>query len=148
MKLVKKLIDSWPLSDEMYGKLFIAVANKHVSASNLPTIAEDEDNDKKCEKRLKQKKKDKEDKERRYSPSGRKLVKFGDIGVIVSSARFFCWPDKKKLFRWSTWKDWKKIKPLCRLRFKHTNGKEYGMSLSCIGDMYEHRGFRGYDLTT
>lgn len=148
MKLAKKLIECWPMSDELYGGLFLGVANKKVSVTNQPALSEDEENDKKREERLKQKKKDKEKAERRYSPSGRKLIKFGDIGVIMSSAKFFCWPDKKKLYRWSTWKDWKKIKPICRLRFKHTNGKEYGMSLSCIGEMYEHRGFRGYDLTT
>ncbi len=148
MKLAKKLIDNWPMSDELYGGLFLGVANKAVSVTNEPILPEDEENDKKREERLKQKKKEKEKSEQRYSPSGRKLIKFGDIGVIMSSAKFFCWPNMDKLYRWSTWKDWKKIKPICRLRFKHTNGKEYGMSLSCIGDMYQHRGFRGYDLTT
>ncbi len=149
MKLVKKIIACWPMSDKLYGELFLGVANKRVSITNQPAIAEDEENDKAREQRKKDKEKEKEDKkEKRYSPSGRKIIKFGDMGVITSSARFFCWPNEKKLFRWSTWKDWKKIKPICRLRFRHTNGKEYGMSLSCIGEMYEHRGFRGYDLTT
>lgn len=149
MKLVKKIIACWPMSDKLYGELFLGVANKRVSITNQPAIAEDEENDKAREQRKKDKEKEKEEKkEKRYSPSGRKIIKFGDMGVITSSARFFCWPNEKKLFRWSTWKDWKKIKPICRLRFRHTNGKEYGMSLSCIGEMYEHRGFRGYDLTT
>ena len=147
--LAKKLIKEWPLSDELYGQLFVGVANKKVSISNQPMLPEDEENDKKREERKEQRKKDKEDKkEKRYSASGRKIIKFGDVGVIQSSAKFFCWPNKDKLYRWSTWKDWKKIKPICRLRFRHTNGKEYGMSLSCIGDMYEHRGFRMYDVTT
>ena len=148
-KLAKKLINNWPMSDKLYGSLFVGVAEKRVSTSNIPVLPEDEEADKEREERIEQKRKDREEsKEKRYSASGRKLIKFGDMGVIMSSARFFCWPDKDRLYRWSTWKDWKKIKPLCRLRFKHTNGKEYGMSLSCIGDMYEHRGFRGYDLTT
>lgn len=149
IKLAKKLISNWPMSDKLYGSLFVGVAEKRVSTSNIPMLPEDEEADKERNDRIEQKRKDREEsKEKRYSASGRKLIKFGDMGVIMSSARFFCWPDEDKVYRWSTWKDWKKIKPLCRLRFKHTNGKEYGMSLSCIGDMYEHRGFRGYDLTT
>lgn len=74
-------------------------------------------------------------------------MNFGDIGVSVKSARFTCWPKEGKEFRWSQWKDWSKIKPLCRMRFKYSNGHEYGITASPVEDNYKNRGFRSYDIT-
>jgi hypothetical protein len=34
MKLVKKIIACWPMSDKLYGELFLGVANKRVSITN------------------------------------------------------------------------------------------------------------------
>lgn len=138
-KLQTHFSKQWPLSDELYGQLFQGIANKTMKIGRNKPITEDSID--------KNGKDDKGANDRKYSPSGRKLMNFSDIGVKASSGKFTCWPPKGKEFNWSTWADWHKIKPLCRMRFKYDNGHEYGCSISAIGKDYEHRGFRSYDLT-
>ena len=134
-KLMAKLQREWPLSDELYGSLYEGVANKEMQIEPKQSIIEsDEENNEERD-------------EKTHSPSGRKYMNFGDLGVNGKSARFICWPVQGKEFKWSTWKDWKKIKPLCRMRFKYSNMHEYGVSISVVGQDYELRGFRGYDIT-
>jgi len=132
-KLLNKLQHIWPLSDKFHKELYDGIANKQLWLSYDPNLDEDANDD--AEEKSK------------FSASGRKIMNFVDNGVSSKDAHFFCWPDLKKVYNWSTWKDWKKIKPLCRMRFKYSNGHEYGLSLSVIGDDYKNRGFRSYDLT-
>lgn len=132
-KMMAKLQHEWPLTDELYGGLYEGVANKEMQIDRVPVVEEGADDEKK-------------DKET-HSATGRKYMNFGDIGVRSKTARFTCWPKKGKEFSWSTWKDWKKIKPLCRMRFSYSNGHEYGVTISPIGENYANRGFRSYDLT-
>lgn len=122
------------MSDELYGGLYEGVANKEMLIDYTPIV--EEGSDEKTDK-----------KEPTHSASGRKYMNFSDIGVRSKTARFVCWPKQGKEFRWSTWKDWKKIKPLCRMRFGYSNGHEYGITISPIGENYANRGFRSYDLT-
>ena len=139
--LLRKLSREWPLSDTFYRKLFAGLQQREMMVDSFPNI--DEDNDHSMSN------KDVDgDKKRDYTASGRKIVSFTDNLVTKKDAKFYCWPDLKKVYRWSTWKDWKKIKPLCRMRFYH-NGIPYGLSLSTMGEEedYRNRGFRGYDLT-
>ena len=133
-KLIQKLGKNWPLSDQFYGELYEGIQNKEMKVYDEPTIDEDQ-NDPSI------------DGTRDYTPSGRKIVNFSDTNVSSKDAVFFCWPDEKKAYKWSSWKDWKKIKPLCRMRFKY-NGIPFGISLSTLGTDkdYKNRGFRGYDL--
>lgn len=135
-KLMAKLQRQWPLSDELYGNLYEGVANKEMLVGTQIPVVEGSDEEGKEEKP-----------EKKYSATGRKYMNFGDIGVRASSAKFTCWPKQDKEFRWSQWKDWEKIKPLCRMRFEYSNGHEYGVTISPIAENYENRGFRSYDLT-
>jgi hypothetical protein len=89
------------------------------------------------------------------SRSGRKYIQPSDFSVKHdSNEAYFCWPDSKGRgeepeFRWSQWSDWKKIKPLCRMRWSMgtVNSHVYGLTISPMADLDENRGFRSYDLT-
>lgn len=143
-RLIQKLQSIWPLSDQYHAELFQGILEKEMKTFSDDVNIEEDADDKYTDRRNK----DVDgDGKRDYSASGRKIMHFNDIGVKSDSGMFFCWPEEKKVYRWSTWRDWKKIKPLCRMRFKYINGHEYGISLSTIGNQYEHRGFRSYDLT-
>lgn len=133
-KLFAKLQKIWPLTDPYHAELYNAAIQKQHALGCPCTVDEAAD--------------DKEDEEKaKFSTTGRKIMKFNDSGVSSKGAKFFCWPNTEKLYRWSTWKDWKKIRPLCRMKFMYKNNHEYGISLSVIGDDYKNRGFRSYDLT-
>lgn len=137
-KLLKVLQDKWPLSDEYYNKLYSGIANKKMKIGHI--VSDDSINvvEKDSE----------EEKENDTTPSGRKIVHFSDNLVSSKKSKFYCWPDLNKDFKWSQWKNWKTINPLCRVRIIH-NGIPYGLSLSVIGGKdtnYKHRGFRGYSL--
>lgn len=134
-KLILKLKKLWPLSDKLYGNLYEGILNKEMLIDAQPLHEDDKNASHEQEKRQK-----------KYTASGRKIVNFSDINVNSNESKFFCWPDTKKIYNWSTWKDWKKIKPLCRIRFKHGD-YFYGLSLSPVKDNYKNRGFRGYNLT-
>lgn len=135
-RLMNKLQKEWPLTDEMYGNLFEGITNKEMALEDTTKLTEDvgEESSEEKEKPT-------------HTAGGRKIMNFGDIGVRGKTAKYFCWPEKGKEFRWSQWKDWKKISPLVRLRFEYSNGHTYGISLSTIGEDYHNRGFRSYDLT-
>lgn len=139
--LQQKLQNTWPLSDKFYADLYTGICEKEMSIGEIPAI--DEDNE--VDKSMTNKDIDNDNK-RDYTSSGRRIVHFGDTQVSKKGAKFFCWPDLKKSFNWSSWADWQKIKPLCRMRFKHGNYM-YGLSLSTLGDDYDTRGFRAYNLT-
>lgn len=141
-RLMNKLRNAWPLSDKLYGELYAGIENKEMNVGiEIPIEEGDGGNDKSLSN-----KDVNHDKKRDYTASGRRIVTFSDTQVSKKGAKFYCWPNHKNPFRWSQWKDWKKIKPLCRLRFKH-GAHVYGMSLSTLGEDYDSRGFRGYDLT-
>ena len=146
-KLTLALNKSWPLSDELYGSLYQGVLNKTVSVGREGTIGIDEDDNTKTQQKNKSLagKDVTGDGKPDYTASGRKIVKFSDVGVKNSSGEYYCWPKEGKEFNWSTWADWTKIKPLCRMRFEH-NGRTYGVSISTYDDNFENRGFRAYDL--
>ena len=123
----------WPLSDTFHKELYDGISNKQLWLSYDPNLAEAADD---------------EDPERpKFSASGRKIMNFVDSGVSSKDAVFYCWPDLNKVYNWSTWKDWKKIRPLCRMRFKYKNDHEYTLTLSTVGEDYKNRGFRGIDIT-
>ena len=136
-KLLNKLQKAWPLSDEFYGQLYEGLCNKEMKVYDEPIVDEDSMANKDVDG----------DDQRDYTASGRKIVSFSDSNTSTKESKFFCWPDEKKAYKWSSWKDWKKIKPLCRMRFFH-NGIPYGLSLSTLGEDkdYKNRGFRGYSL--
>lgn len=140
-KLLQKLGKSWPLSDEFYGKLYEGLQNKEMKVYEEPVVDEAHNDHELSNKDVTG------DDVRDYTASGRKIVSFSDNLVSTKDAKFYCWPDEAKAYRWSSWKDWKKIKPLCRMQFFH-NGIPYGMSLSTLGEDkdYQNRGFRGYSL--
>ena len=140
-KLLNKFYKEWPLTDRFYKKLYLGLLNKEMKIVDDITIEENND------KSLTNKDVD-NDGVRDYTSSGRKIQHFHDNGIKVDTAKFFCWPNKEKVFNWSAWKDWKKIKPLCRLRVEF-NGIPYGLTLSVVGGderNYKNRGFRGYSL--
>lgn len=136
-KLMLKLKKSWPLTDKLYGNLYEGILNKEMLV-NSQQLSEDDDSSKDSIKQ--------DEKPRKYTASGRKIVHFSDMNVNSKESKFLCWPNMEKLYNWSTWKDWKKIKPLCRIRFKHGE-YFYGLSLSPVKDDYKNRGFKGYNLT-
>jgi len=142
-RLAQVLAKKWPLSDELYGNLFQGVANRQMRVSCGSPMTEDS-NDLTKRKDLAGKDVDR-DHEPDYTNSGRKIVHFSDFGVKTSSGKYYCWPKPGREFAWSQWKDWKKIKPLCRISFKHGE-HTYGVSISTFGENFENRGFRGYDL--
>lgn len=66
------------------------------------------------------------------------------MGVKGGSGKYFCWPRKGKEFKWNSWKDWKKLKPFCKMSFVH-NGRNYMITLSLFDEEFDNRGFRGAD---
>lgn len=140
-KLLDKLQKTWPLSDKFYGELYEGLCTKEMNMHEEPRIDEERNDKKMANNDITG------DGIRDYTASGRRIVNFSDNGVSAKGAEFFCWPNEKNVYRWSSWKDWKKIKPLCRMRF-YFNDTPYGISLSTLGEDkdYQNRGFRGYSL--
>lgn len=86
------------------------------------------------------------DGKRDYTGSGRMIVQFGNNGVSTKSAKFFCWPRPGKEFKWNSWKDWRKIRPFCKMQFKYNN-RTYMISLTkLVDEEFDNRGFRGADV--
>lgn len=143
------LAKKWPLSDPKYGELYNAVRAKNVSTS----LSEEELNEfESCLDEVDQTEKKPElanqdttgDGKRDYSGTGRKIQNFSDMGVKGGSGKYFCWPRPGKEFKWNTWKDWRKLKPFCKMSFIH-NSRQYMISLSLFDEEFENRGFRGAD---
>ena len=148
-RLVDALAKIWPTTDKMFAELYEAVMKCKSSTS----ISEEEmlQNMKLNEvidqpnKDVRKANKDVDDDGKRdYAGSGRKIVRFSDMGVSRKSAEYFCWPRKGKEYKWNSWKEWKKLKPFAKMYFKH-NGRKYMISLSLFDENFDHRGFRGAD---
>lgn len=151
-KLTESLERKWPLSDRQFGEMFEAVRAKKMKMDPEGFGAEEleEADDEQVfqpGKRVDLANKDLTgDGQRDYSSTGRKIIKgFGDNGVKGNSGQYYCWPNPKFPFKWSQWKDWTKIKPLCKMSFVY-NSRTYGISLSLFDENFENRGFRGYDV--
>lgn len=152
----KKMVDAiqkkWPLSDPTYGRMFQAISDMDIDfamsdeeleeLNELESKLEEVDQ---TEKKPELANKDMSgDGKRDYSGTGRKIQNFSDMGVKGGSGRYFCWPRRGKEFKWNSWKDWKKLKPFCKMTFIH-NGRKYMISLSLFDEEFDNRGFRGAD---
>jgi len=145
-KMLESLSKTWPAADPMYSGLLKACVHKKMrtgfSEKELQGSLQEVDQP---NKRVDLANKDiTGDGVRDYTSTGRKIIKFGDMGVKGGSGKYYCWPNPKFPFKWSQWKDWKKIKPLCKMTFKY-NGREYMISLSLFDENFDNRGFRGAD---
>lgn len=151
-KMVGVLKNKWPLLDPAYSKLFDAINSMCVSTDvSQEELQEIEGTDyaidevDQTEKRPDLANQDTTgDGKRDYSGTGRKIQHFSDMGVKGGSGRYYCWPKKGKEFKWNSWKDWKKLKPFCKMTFSH-NGRQYMISLSLFDEQFDNRGFRGAD---
>ena len=146
-KLTVALSKKWPVSDPTFSRLMDGVVARRMrvgfeDAGSTPNLAEVDMPGKRvdlanCDVTG--------DGERDYSSTGRKIIKdFGDAGVQGKSGEYYCWPNPNFPYKWSQWKDWKKIKPLCKMYFKYNN-RRYMISLSPFEEKGENRGFRGAD---
>lgn len=147
-KLKNRLNEIWPLSDPQYEKLYKGIEECRSSTTISESEAQignklDEVDQPNKRKDLANKDVDGDEK-RDYTGSGRKIVRFSDMGVSKKSARYFCWPRRDKEFKWNTWKNWKRIKPFAKMYFKHNN-RMYVLILSLFDEQFDHRGFRGAD---
>lgn len=145
--LVEKIKNKWPLSDPYYKELFDNAIKmnvvQHMSDDDLGNLNEVDDQ---TEVRKDKANQDTTgDGKRDYSGSGRKIITFSDMGVTSKGAEYYCWPRRGKEYKWNSWKDWKKIKPFCKMTFKH-NHRRYMISLSLFDENFENRGFRGADI--
>lgn len=131
-KLAKALKKKWPLSDELYGSLYEGIQRKEMLVGSEGLAVEESDDEKVAPPRTR---------------SGRKIMNFNDNGVKYNSTVFTCWPQAGKEFRWSQWRDWTKIKPLCRMRLEYANDHQYTMSINVVSKLYNHRGFKVCDVT-
>lgn len=152
-KMEASLAKKWPLSDKEFGEMFDAVKKRTMnvvfSESDLADEIDERQDDQVNQpgKRTDLINKDiTGDGMRDYTSTGRKILHFGDNGVKGNSGRYYCWPNPKYPFKWSQWKDWTKIKPLCKMHFKY-NGRMYGISLSLFDENFDNRGFRAADYT-
>lgn len=145
-RLLKTLEQKWPLSENNYKAIYNACLKKQMKID--PTVSDviSENEVNQPHKRKKFANTDLNlDGKRDYTSTGRKIVDFSDIGINSKSGEYYCWPNPKMEFKWSQWKDWKKIKPFAKMTFKH-NDRRYGISLSLFDENFENRGFRGFDI--
>lgn len=159
-KMLYSLAKRWPVSDPFYADLYNAVVEKQLRIGIIPhdeleeaekagsiTEIEHDYEINQPNKNIHLANKDVTgDGKRDYTGSGRRIVQFGNNGVSVKSAKFFCWPRPGKEFKWNTWKDWHKIRPFCKMQFKH-NGRTYMVALTkLVDEQFDNRGFRGADV--
>jgi hypothetical protein len=160
-RLKNHLINIWTDEDILFKSLLNALENKKIKISNIndeTEIIDEEDGKNKFGTgeidSNKSREKNAAGKQIR-SRSGRKYIQPSDFSVKHDEHEaYYCWPDSKGKtdepeFRWSQWADWKKIKPLCRMRWSMgtVNSHVYGLTISPMKESSEHRGFRSYDLT-
>lgn len=146
-RMITSLSKKWPLSDKTFGELFDAVTHKRMYIGGTYGLDETEavDEANMPNKRVALANKDVTgDGKRDYTSTGRKIESFSDMGVKGGSGKYYCWPNPKFEWKWSQWKDWEKIKPLCKMEFVH-NGRHYGISLGLFDENFDNRGFRGFD---
>lgn len=156
-KLYNRLNEVWPTSDELFSDLINAINHKKYRIDCYDygddTISEDDEKEAAREKRS-EKKWEQIDRHER-SASGRKYITPSNFAVKHDeNEAYFCWPasrgrGEEPEFRWSQWADWKKIKPLARMRFSMggTDPHVYGLSISPLETANKNRGFKSYDLT-
>lgn len=136
--LIRKCYESWPLKDKLYCRLFNGLCAKEMCVGGTEKLFEEDPDSSDSDKE-----------KPTHTASGRKIVSFSNNQVSKRGSKFYCWPNIKddKLYRWSTWKDYTKIKPLCKLRFKHGE-IFYGITINVYNDDTDlrDRGFRCYSL--
>lgn len=146
-KLLDKLSETWPISDPMYSRLFDGLVQKRMKVGFSEEDLKDWEL---TENDMPNKRTDLANRDltgdgvRDYTATGRKILTFGDNGVKGHSGKYYCWPNPKYPFKWSQWKDWSKIKPLCKMNFVY-NGRPYMVSLSPFDENFDNRGFRACD---
>lgn len=145
-RLLERVSKMWPTTDPQYEDLLRACVHKRMrvgfSEEELQSGLQEVDQP---GKRTDLANKDTTgDGRRDYTSTGRRILHFGDMGVKGNSGEYYCWPNPKFPFKWSQWKDWKKIKPLCKMSFVY-NGRHYMISLSLFDENFDNRGFRGAD---
>lgn len=145
-KMLESISKKWPAKDPTYMRLLKACVHRKMRVG----FSEQELSDELREVDQPGKRKDLANKDtsgdgkRDYTSTGRKILHFTDMGVNGKSGEYYCWPNPKYPFKWSQWKNWKKIKPLCKMAFKY-NGRRYMVSLSLFDENFDNRGFRGAD---
>ena len=145
-KMLESLSKKWPTTDSMYRGLLKACVHKKMRIGfseeefqdNILEVDQPHKNKKLANTDINK------DGERDYTSTGRQILHFTDMGVSSNSGEYYCWPNPKYPFKWSQWKDWTKIKPLCKMSFKY-NSRNYMVSLSLFDENFENRGFRGAD---
>lgn len=147
--MLNALSKKWPLSDPTFKEYFDAcVQKKMLIGETKPEDGMLNEIDQPHKRKDLANKDVTGDGKRDYSSTGRRIETFGDMGVKGNSGKYSCWPNPKNPFKWSQWKDWKKISPICKMKFIHDN-REYGISLSTFDinepGNSENRGFRGAD---
>lgn len=146
--MLESLTNRWPVSDPTFGRLFGAcLAKRMLVPAEFGWEAPIDETDRVDQPNKRGDLANKDvtgDGKRDYTSTGRKIVDFSDQGVKGNSAECYCWPNPKYPFKWSQWKDWTKIKPLCKMSFEH-GGRKYGISLAPFVEDSDNRGFRGYD---
>lgn len=140
--MAKYMSEKWPTSDPTYARLMDAVVKKRMLVGAPGELTEVDQPGKRVDLANKD---TTGDGKRDYTSTGRKIMTFGDNGVKGGSGMYYCWPNPRYPFKWSQWKDWERIKPLCKMTFVY-NGRTYMITLSPFAEGYENRGFRGADL--
>lgn len=135
----------WPESDPYFRELLEAVRQKKINLDPCGMMTEDGEF-RKGNIDINRSRGKNAAGEQIYTNSGRKIISFSDFGVKHDDQEaYFVWPEHGKEFKWSQWKDWKKIHPLLRMRFTHLS-YTYGLSMSPLIKDDENRGFRSYNL--
>ena len=152
-RLYDKLVKIWPSSDKLFGNLLEAIKTKKYKidgfvSEDFGEIEEDSNVFRKGNIDKNKSRQKNASGEQTHSRSGRKYITPSDFDVKHDeNERYYCWPDKrgKGEFKWSNWADYKKIKPVARMRFK-LGQFVYGLSFSPIVEDDENRGAKCYNL--
>lgn len=149
-KLNKALNKIWPRSDKFFGNLLNAIQIKKYKIDWFKTKNIDEDSNVFDKNKInkEQSRKKNISGQQTHSRSGRKYISPSDFDVKHDeNEKYYCWPDQKGRgeFKWSNWADYKKIKPVARIRFK-LGQYVYGISFSCIVEDDKNRGAKSYNL--
>lgn len=102
-KMLESISQKWPTTDPTYERLLKACIHKKMRIG----FSGDELQDKLQEVDQPGKRTDLANKDltgdgkRDYTSTGRRIVKFGDMGVKGNSGEYYCWPNPKFPFKWS-----------------------------------------------
>ena len=102
-KMLESISQKWPTTDPTYERLLKACVHKRMrigfSGEELQDKLQEVDQP---GKRVDLANKDLTgDGKRDYTSTGRRIVKFGDMGVKGNSGEYYCWPNPKFPFKWS-----------------------------------------------